>query len=90
MMKRITPVASAVTGVSTGLFGSTVPIVGMAVGVIVQILEPTVPALKPWAPWYDGVVDGAAALLGRRLFTGPRAAAYASGDGRACDGCEAD
>ena len=60
-------VAAAVTGVTTGLLGGAVPIVGAAGGLVLQLVKPA--ALSPYENVVDGVVDGSVALLARALFS---------------------
>lgn len=60
------------TGVVTGLAGTTIALIGLAVGALVQVLEPTNPQLQKVSNITEGVVDGSAALVGQALFSGRR------------------
>lgn len=63
-------VSAGLTGVSTALIGSLIPIVGLAGGVVLQLLEPQHAELRKVADVTEGAVDGSAALLAHALFTG--------------------
>ena len=63
-------VSAGLTGVSTALLGSLVPIVGLAGGIVLQLLEPEHSELRRVEDVTEGAVDGSAALLARALLLG--------------------
>ena len=71
MAARLTRnVSAGLTGVATGLLGGFIPIIGLAGGVVIQLLEPSVPALRRVEHVNEGVVDGSVALLAHGIFRG--------------------
>lgn len=63
-------ISAGTTGVATGLLGSSVPIIGLVGGLIVQLVEQEHQGLRKVEYITEGVVDGSIALIGRNLFLG--------------------
>lgn len=61
--------SAAGTGVATALLGGAIPLIGAAGGIVLQILEPTTPALRPFEHVTEGVVDGSLALIVKGLLS---------------------
>jgi len=60
---RVRTVYAVGTGVATGLLGTTVPIIGASVGVILQLIEYTGAPIPRHRNIVDGIVDGSLAIL---------------------------
>jgi hypothetical protein len=76
--------AAGMTGFADGVLGNPVSLLGLAIGVPLQLIHPAWGRLTE--PIVDGVVDGSAAILAKiiagRLFSGTAAGAtrpYAMG-----------
>ena len=63
-------ITAAVTGVATGLIGTVIPIIGLAGGLVIQLIENDHPQLKQGQYITEGVVDGSAALVAQALIRG--------------------
>lgn len=61
--------SAAGTGLATALLGGAVPLIGAGGGIVLQVLEPTTPALHRFEHVTEGVVDGSVALLVKGLFS---------------------
>ncbi len=62
--------ACAAMGGGTALLGGIVPVVGLAVGLTMQLTHARAASTGKGEHYTDGVVDASAALLGRGLLVG--------------------